>query len=336
MAWHNVSRVLVDMPTGNRRTRAIRSVAAATATGLVLTLTQSAVVSSTAFASVDLLDLLAPPAWTAADQDQYEVNLRAKMGFDSSMAAILSARLLFPDAVADLGIPITPIEALQVAARDLLSSGASDVIATLSDSPTYAGAWMEQTGNGVFHLLVTATPTLLEQAAIRLQLPLGAAVVFDVVTTSMHDLNARVAAITEDVALWEAQGITIQSVSVEEKTNGIRLDLLTNAPTGAEATLTSAYGGDRLTFVRRGPGRGPCRHPDGSPHWSPVRRPVDQGRVHRVQRRIRESHLRHHHHPLRNYRRSLWGRPNHRHSGPGWYQNPGKDRRPHLRRQRNR
>lgn len=116
----------------------------------------------------------------------------------------------------------SPAELAEIEARQRLLSDAITAhdVATRTLPSSFGGAWFEQRGKGIVHLLVTDESTPAEQACLRSEFAPDAAVVFDRVAWTMRDLRAAVERINSNEQRWREDGISFHRAAQRAAQHG--------------------------------------------------------------------------------------------------------------------
>jgi hypothetical protein len=156
----------------------------------------------------------------------YQIKLRTEMGLVNTVPQIQAIRSAFPSTATLLGIPLTPDERAQLAARQALTTAAAPVLAAARGLASYGGAWFEQSGTGTIHLLfkIGTRPQDIAPATQLLKPDLAIKIAY--VPKSEAELEELQNRIHNDHAKWKSKGVAVSSIEIDDSGNQVRVMVL--------------------------------------------------------------------------------------------------------------
>lgn len=141
-----------------------------------------------------------------------------------------------------LGIPLTPDEAADIAARFDLSPTVRALAAAAQDLDGFGGIWIDQAAGGVIHLGVAGTWSEETVHGLRSLVPAGQQLVLTEVAVSLAELESLHERLVEVVSDPSLRDHLVELVLVTPQ-NAVSLTMLTDTPQEALDRISQEFGG---------------------------------------------------------------------------------------------
>jgi hypothetical protein len=174
------------------------------------------------------------------DGESHEIQLRSQFGLRSDLPYVRTVDADPESTTDELGIPLTPDEAADIAAR---TGTVSALHAAAQDLDGFGGIWIDQAAGGVIHLAVAGSWPEETVQGLRSLVPAGQQLVLEEVAVSLAELESLVKRLNDVVLSNPSLRVHLAGLYLEEQNNAVRLTMLTDTPQELLDQVEQEFGG---------------------------------------------------------------------------------------------